>query len=301
MIKAGDKAIGIFLGIVGVVFFSSKAVMVKLAYGYGIDTIPLLLLRMVFSLPFYVIMALLNQPKDKSALNGRNMLWIVLLGFVGYYLASLFDFMGLKHIKASLERVILFTYPTIVLILSVAIFKERITSRQVLAILLSYVGIVITFFPELQLESNNLFLGSMLVFLSAVTYASYIVGSGWIIPKFGATVFTSYAMIVSCMCVIVHYLLTTKVDLFGFSTEVYLLGFAMAIIATVIPSYLVSMAIKKLGAANFSILGSIGPISTILLANVFLDERFTIVQVIGTVVVISAIYVLSKSKKAAKS
>lgn len=297
MSKTNDKVTGIFLGIVGVVFFSSKAVMVKMAYGYGIDTVPLLLLRMLFSMPFYVIIAVIYTPKDKSAVKGRNIVWTVFLGFVGYYLASLFDFMGLMYIKASLERVILFTYPTIVLMLSVLIFKEKITQTQVWTIFLSYIGIIITFFPELQLEVDGLALGGALVFFSAISYATYIVGSGWIIPKFGAATFTSYAMIVSCTCVIIHYMLTKKADIFSFTPEVYWLGFAMAIVATVIPSYLVSASIKKLGAANFSVLGSIGPISTILLANVFLGERFTLVQVIGTLVVIAAIYMLSHSKK----
>jgi drug/metabolite transporter (DMT)-like permease len=217
----------------------------------------------------------------------------VLFGIIGYYLASYFDFLGLVYIKASLERIILFVYPTLVLLISRIFLKKPISGIQAAAIVITYGGIFITFLDEMDTSGGNVLLGGVYIFLSALTYASYLVGSGWLIPKFGATTFTSYAMIVSCMAVIAHYLLFEEVDLMAYPQEVYSLGLAMALLSTVIPSYLVSMAIKELGASHFAIIGSLGPVSTIVLANVLLDERITLLQVAGTLVVIAGIGLVS--------
>jgi drug/metabolite transporter (DMT)-like permease len=224
----------------------------------------------------------------------------VFFGFIGYYLASYFDFLGLKYIKAGLERIILFVYPTLVLLISRVFLKKRITQQQVIAILITYFGVVIAFWGELQFHSDHIVLGGFLIFLSALTYASYLVGSGWLIPKFGVVVFTSYAMIVSSVCVVVHYLMTDRGDVLNYPKEVYILGVLMAVFSTIIPSFLVSLAIKKLGANNFSIIGSVGPISTIILAYIFLDERLSVLQFIGAAIVILGVgYIsLNKSKNA---
>lgn len=290
------QVIAVALALTGIIFFSSKAVIVKLAYQYEIEAVPLLLLRMAFSLPVYVIIALIKRPSKSAEITRKDYLWLLTFGFIGYYLASLFDFMGLQYIKASLERIILFIYPTLVIFITWIFFKKVPSKVQVLAILVTYVGIFITFGEELGVEnSNEVLLGGFLVFLSALTYASYLVGSGYLIPKFGAITFTSYAMIISCICVVLHYSFTSTDDIFDYPKEVYVLGFLMAMIATVIPSYLISFAIKHLGASNFSILGSIGPISTIILANIFLDERLTYMQMIGAAVVIGGILLVTKT------
>ena len=290
-----SRILGITAGVTGILLFSSKAVMVKLAYGYEVDTVSLLLLRMIFALPFYVVIALLNKPQSK--VSAKNYMWLVILGIIGYYLASYFDFLGLQYIKASLERLILFVYPTLVLLISYIVFKKKITRKQALGVLTTYLGIVIIFGAELQIEGQDkVVLGSLLIFLSALTYASYLVGSGWLIPKFGSTVFTAYAMIVSCVSVIVHYALSHPVGLFDFPPEVYWIGFAMGVIATVIPSFLISFAIKNLGANNFSIFGSLGPVSTIVLAYIFLEERLTILQLLGAFVILFGIYVAERKQ-----
>ncbi|MEL7002251.1 MAG: DMT family transporter [Bacteroidota bacterium] len=291
------KAFAILVGAVGVIFFSAKAVMVKLAYEYGVGAVELLLFRMLFALPFYVAIAFIKKPLDTKHIKKSDYLWIIFFGFIGYYLASYFDFLGLKYIKASMERIILFIYPTLVLIISRIFLKKKITSPQIIAIVITYVGIVITFYEELEISGQGVLLGGTLVFFSALTYATYLAGSGWLIPKFGATTFTSYAMIVSCLSVIVHYLIFIRTDLSHYDLEVYALALLMALLSTVIPSYLVSMAIKQLGAPNFSIIGSLGPISTIILANIFLEEQMTFLQIIGTAIVISGIIVISRSKK----
>ncbi len=270
--------------------------MVKLAYQYDVDSISLLLLRMAFALPFYVVIALSKKPQSK--IQRSDYLWLVAFGLIGYYLASYFDFTGLKYIKASLERLILFIYPTLVVLISYLVFGQRITPKQALGIAITYVGIVVIFGTELQLgNAQAVTLGGLLILLSAITYASYLVGSGWLIPKFGSTVFTAYAMIVSCLAVIVHYMLASPPDLFHFPKEVYIIGFLMAFFATVVPSFLISFAIKNLGANDFSIFGSLGPISTIVLAYIFLDERISSLQILGAAVILTGIYIAERKRK----
>ena len=292
------KTISILIGILGVVLFSAKAVMVKMAYQYEIAAVPLLLLRMLFSLPFYAVIALINKPVHPDKIRRKDYTWVVVFGMMGYFAASYFDFLGLQYIQASLERIILFLYPTIVLLLSRWFLKETITRVQIGAILVSYLGLIITFWGALGIEGSNVVLGGLLVFLSAITYAGYLVGSGWLIPKFGATVFTSYAMIVSCLCVCGFYAATEDIAaIWTFPNEVYFIALAMAVLSTVIPSYLISFAIKGLGAPTFSIIGSLGPVSTIILANIFLDERLSAIQLLGTAVVIGGIFLVTRKKR----
>lgn len=295
--------VGIAIGILGIVLFSSKAVMVKLAYRHNVDPISVLLLRMAFSFPFYVAVAFLYRNKANNAqVVPKDYYWVIVFGVVGYYLSSYFDFVGLTYIKASLERIILFIYPTIVLLLNRVFLKKKINKVQIGAILLTYLGIVIAFGKEVSISGSETYLGGFFIVLSAVTYASYLVGSGWLIPKFGVVKFTSYAMLVSCFCVFVHYSLTYQVDIFGLPWEVYLLGFLIAIFATVIPSYLVSASIKMINSSNFAVIAGFGPISTIILAAIFLGEKLTLLQLLGALVVIIGILIVSlkssKSKKA---
>ncbi|WP_303319029.1 DMT family transporter [Flavivirga abyssicola] len=293
---------GVFLGILGIVLFSSKAVMVKLAYQYEVDTISILLLRMLFSFPFYLIIAYLYRHQNKEAtIKNKHYAWVVFFGFVGYYLASYFDFVGLTYIKASLERIILFLYPTIVLLLNWFFLKQPITKIQGGAIALTYLGIVIAFWDEVAISGNDTYIGGFFILLSAITYASYLVGGGWLIPKFGVVTFTAYAMIVSCICVFIHYSIISNVDLFSFSWEVYLLGFLIAIFATVIPSFLVSASIKMISSSNFAIVAGIGPISTIVLASIFLNEVLTLLQLFGALAVIIGILLVSIKKSKTKA
>lgn len=290
--------IGIIIGVLGIVLFSSKAVMVKLAYNYQVDAISVLLLRMLFSFPFYIVIVYIYSNKNSDVkIKNKDYLWVVFFGFVGYYLASYFDFVGLTYIKASLERIILFLYPTIVLLLNRLFLKQPITKTQAGAIGLTYLGIVIAFSNEVAISGTDTYLGGFFILLSAITYASYLVGSGWLIPKFGVVKFTAYAMLVSCICVFVHYSIISKVNLFSFSWEVYTLGFLIAVFATVIPSFLVSISIKMISSSNFAIVAGIGPISTIILATIFLNETLTLLQLIGALVVIVGILLVSLKKE----
>lgn len=291
------QGLGIIYGILGVVLFSTKAVLVKLAYQYEIGTLELLLFRMLFSFPFYIVILVFTRKRSKVAINGHDFLWLIFFGFLGYYLASYFDFLGLNYIKAGLERIILFIYPTIVVLLTYLFFKQKLTKVQGMAIGITYLGVLITFWNEIQLSGDNIIWGAFLVLLSAITYASYLVGSGWLIPKYGVLRFTSYAMLVSTFCVVVHYSLQGDWDLWNFPRPVYAYGVAMALFATLVPSFLVSEAIKRLGASSFSILGSLGPVSTIILAFVFLEEQLTYLQLLGMLVVIFGVTYLSLRRK----
>lgn len=297
MTKQNNLTSGVFIAILGIVLFSAKAVMVKMAYQYNVETLHLLVFRMVFALPFYIAILLYQKNSNQPQVSNKEWLWLFFFGFIGYYLAAYFDFLGLQYIKAGLERIILFVYPTLVLLISRIFLKTPITEAQVIAILITYIGVIIAFWGEVSLQSSHLVLGGFLIFLSALTYASYLVGSGWLIPKFGVLKFTSLAMIISCLCVIGHYLTVDRGDLFQYEAEVYWLGFLMAIVSTLIPSFLVSWAIKILGTSNFSIIGSLGPISTIILAFIFLGERLQFVQIIGALIVISGVVFISKNKQ----
>lgn len=293
---------GILFGILGVVLFSTKAILVKLAYEYQVETLELLLFRMVFSFPFYVVILLLSRNKVLENVRLTDFLAILFFGFLGYYLASYFDFVGLRYIKAGLERIILFIYPTFVVLLGYFFMGQRVTKVQATAIIITYIGVFIAFFNEIEVSGKDTLLGAGLIVLSALTYASYLVGSGWLIPKFGVLRFTCYAMIVSTICVAVHYSLNGDWRLWDFPWQVYFYGLLMAIISTLIPSFLVSESIKRLGASNFSILGSLGPVSTILLAFVFLGEALSFLQIFGMLVVISGVTFLSlvETKKSSK-
>jgi drug/metabolite transporter (DMT)-like permease len=232
--KTSTRGVGMLFAVLGVVLFSAKAVMVKLAYGYGVDHLTLLLFRMLFALPFYLVIAFWKNPSPRKDIGPRDWLWLFLFGFLGYYLASLFDFMGLYYIKAGLERIILFIYPTIVVLLSWLFFKRKLNKWQGIAIIVTYLVVIVTFWDEIGAKGDSVYWGGFLIFLSAITYASYLVGSGWLIPKFGVLRFTSYAMVISTGCVMVHYTLQGNFDLFDYTKEVYLLGAAMAIFSTLL-------------------------------------------------------------------
>jgi len=286
-----------FLAIAGIVMFSAKAVMVKLSYRFDTDVLTILLLRMVFALPFYLIVAYrTTRKRDGYRMSSRDIATVFALGFIGYYAASYFDFLGLKFISASLERLILFIYPTLVILISWAVLRKRPSKIQVFAILITYAGIFLAFADDLTVTGIGLWKGTILIFLSAFTYAIYLVGSGAMIPRIGPVRFTAYAMIVSCVLVIIHYAIMHSNEVLQQPWQIYALGFAMAVFSTVIPSFLISEAIKRIGASNFAIYGSLGPISTIILAIIFLGEQLDIFQVAGTLVVIIGVSIINTKK-----
>jgi len=292
---------GILLALCGAVLFSTKAILVKLAYrDTPVDALPLLALRMVFSIPFFLGAAAFSSNKTTNVkFTGKEWIYVALIGCLGYYVSSFLDFVGLKYVSAGIERLILFIYPTLTLLMSAIIFKVKIKPLQWLALVITYFGLAIAFFGEVDFNSpqnKNFLFGSVMVFICAFTYAGYIVGSGRLIPKVGASKFNSYAMSFACVGVLLHFVLFSDVSLFHLPLTVYVYSFLMAVFATVIPSYLVAAAINRIGSGNVAIVGSVGPVSTILLANLFLSEAITIWQLVGTACILAGVLIIGKQK-----
>lgn len=292
---------GILIALAGAILFSTKAIFVKLAYrDTNVDAITLLAWRMIFSLPFFVSAAFVSSSKnDNTKFTNRQWLYIAFIGCLGYYISSLLDFLGLQYVTAGIERLILFAYPTLVVLMSAVIFKVKINPLQWVAVSITYIGLAIAFFGEVDFhshQSKNFLLGSVLIFICAFTYAAYIVGSGRLIPKVGASKFNSYAMSFASIGVLVHFFIFSNVSLWGLPFEVYFYSLLMAIFSTVIPSYLVTASINKIGSGNVAIVGSVGPVSTLFLANIFLQEIITIWQVMGTVLILIGVLIIGKQK-----
>lgn len=287
---------GFFVTFIGAILFSTKAIIVKLAFANtALDALTLLTLRMLFSLPFYLAAAWIGS-SNKSNIKFTKAQWvnIISLGLFGYYLSSLFDFVGLQYISAGLERLILFLYPTFVVLINAFLFKEKISRIQQLALLLTYAGIAIAYWGELDIDSSNknFFWGSFLIFLCAVTYASYIVGSGRMIPKVGVTKFTAYAMLSSTAGVFIHFLLSGNSKSLDHIGTYWLYGLVLAIIATVIPTFLISIGMKRIGSNNVAIISGIGPVSTIVQAYFILGEKIFPAQIAGTILVVAGVLLI---------
>lgn len=287
---------GVVLSMLGAICFSTKAVVVKLAYlEYPVDAITLLAIRMLFSLPFFLASAFITSSKKENVKFTRHQ-WtqIALLGCFGYYISSLLDFEGLKFVSAGIERLILFVYPTFVLLISVFWLKRKAGPIEWIAVLITYGGLFIAFIGEAQFQdSDNFYLGSILILVCAVTYAIYIAGSGLMIPAVGAIKFNSYAMSFAAGAVLIHFMITSTQSVIGLPFIIYVYGFVMAVVSTVIPSYLVSISIKRLGANTTAIIASIGPVSTILQASLLLDESVSALEIAGTGFILLGILVIS--------
>ncbi|HEY1114055.1 MAG TPA: DMT family transporter [Chitinophagaceae bacterium] len=291
---------GFLITLVGAILFSTKAIIVKLAFAQtAIDAVALLTLRMVFSLPFYLVAALVISNREGNVrMTGRQMLLTLGLGLLGYYLSSLFDFLGLQYISAGLERLILFLYPTFAVLITTFVFKQHLGRNQKWALVLTYIGIGIAYFGELQIDKSAQFLlGSLLVFLCAVTYSGYISFSGRIIPQVGALKFTAYAMLAATLGVFAHFLVTSGDLSLLASPRNWEYGLLLAVLATVIPSFLLSLGLKKIGANNVAIISSIGPVSTILQAHYILGEPIFPAQLVGTGLVIAGVLLLTPKRK----
>ena len=295
---------GFLITILGAVFFSTKAIFVKLAFkSTGIDAVTLLTLRMLFSLPFYLVAAWIGSKKESAVtLTFRQWFFLILLGTFGYYLSSLFDFIGLQYVSAGLERLILFLYPTFSVLINTFLYKTKLNKTQVIALVLTYLGIGIAYIGEMKIDTSNpnFYFGSFMIFLCAITYSFYLVGTGRMIPKVGVTRYTAYAMLAATVGIFIHFLVTKNIQQIPFTPTLIGYSIALAIIATVLPSFMMSNGMKKIGSNNVSIITSIGPVSTIIQAHFFLGEKIIIPQVIGTALVIIGVLLIGwKSKNQA--
>ena len=284
----------------GSIAFSGKAIIVKLAYRYGVDAVTLIMLRMLFALPFFAIMAYLAS-RGKPPLTRKDWLGVLGLGFTGYYLASFLDFAGLAYISASLERLILYLNPTLVMLLGLVLYKRRITGQQLFGMGISYCGVALVFGNEIAVQSVNersgAAWGALLVFLSAISYALYLVYSGELVKRLGALRLVGLATTVACLLCIVQFGVLRPLSAALVAPEVIWLSLLNATACTVAPVLMVMMAIERIGSGATAQTGMVGPMSTILMGVLILGEPFTAWVAAGTLLVIAGIFVFTYRKR----
>jgi drug/metabolite transporter (DMT)-like permease len=294
--------VAIAFAVVAQFCFASKAIFIKLAYRAqpGLDAVTLLACRMLASLPLFLLLAWWARRQSGSASDApltRKDLWLTLwLGFVGYYLASYLDFLGLQYISAALERLILFVNPTIVVVLSWLFLKKAITRRTLGALALSYVGLVCAYWHDLQIAQDlpTLFKGSALVFGAAVAYALYLLGGADITKRTGSARFTAYMMCVATGFVLAQFIALRPLSALNIAPQVWGHVIGLAVVATVLPVWMTAEALKQLGASRAAIYGSIGPIFTIGLGVAFLGETVSALQLFGAVLTIVGVSLMSR-------
>lgn len=290
--------VGFFLAGFGSVLFSAKAIVAKLTYEHGVDALTVIGFRMLLSLPFFLGIALWQARKahrgEQPKLSSSQRWQLVVLGFLGYYLASLLDFMGLQYITASLERLILFLAPTFVLLFSAIFLKSKIMPKQWLALALSYFGVSLVFVQDLSLDGEYVLLGAACVLGSALSYAVYLIGSGELLKKIGSTRLVAYAMVTSAVYTLIHFFAVQGWQGLVQPLPVYGLSLIHATLNTVAPTFMIMWAIERIGAPMAAQLGLLGPVSVLFLAYWFLDEPITGLQIAGTVLVLTGAMVLSR-------
>jgi drug/metabolite transporter (DMT)-like permease len=287
---------GLIFAVLGATGFSFKAILVKLAYRHGVDAETLLALRMGFSLPFFLAMGFFASRRAAAPLPARDWAWMAGLGLIGYYLASYLDFLGLRYITAALERLILYLYPTLVIVASALFLGKPVSRRMLAALALCYVGIGIAVGHDLKIAGNagDVMIGSLLVFASAVTFALYLMGNGEVVGRTGSARFTAYATGFACLGCLAQFFVLRPVSALVQPWEVYALSLTMALVSTVAPVWLTSEAIRRLGAGPVSLTSSLGPAITILLGWLLLDEAVGLAQLAGTVMVIGGVMVMAR-------
>jgi len=276
----------------GAIAFSAKAIIVKLAYRHGVDAVTLIMYRMLFALPIFAVMAWWAS-RGKPALTQADLWGVLGLGFTGYYLASFLDFAGLTLISASLERLILYLNPTLVLLLGLVLYKKHIARRQALGMAISYLGVLFVFGHEIRLEGTDAALGALLVFLSAVSYAIYLSFSGELVKRLGSLRLVGLATTVACVLCIGQFLLLRPLAAAVVAPQVIWLSVLNATLCTAVPVLMVMMAIERIGAGLAAQTGMVGPMATILMGVVVLDEPFTASVAAGTLLVLAGIFVVT--------
>jgi drug/metabolite transporter (DMT)-like permease len=291
--RPASLAPGIALAVAGAIAFSGKAILAKLMYRHGVDAVQVLFWRMLLALPMFLALAWWAG-RGKRPLTRRDWIAVIGLGFCGYYLASLLDFMGLQYVTASLERLILYLNPTLVLLMSVIWLRVRVSARQAAAIALSYVGVLIVFGQELRFEGSNVMLGAALVFASALSYAVYLVASGQVVKRLGALRLTGMATSVACVFAIAQLFVLREPSAALVPLPVIWLSLANAVFTTFAPVLMVMMAIERIGAPLAAQCGMVGPMSTIVLGVVLLGEPLTGWVIVGTLLVLTGVWLLAK-------
>jgi drug/metabolite transporter (DMT)-like permease len=294
--SAGYRLIGVALAVAGVLGFSLRPVLIKLAYAYAEDPVTLIALRMIFSLPFLLAAALFARrggAATQAQIAGRDWLPNLGLGFLGYYASSFLDFLGLQYVSAGLGRLLLFLYPTVVVILSAIFLGQRIRGRAVLALLVTYAGLALVLSHAIGGDNPNLPLGAALVFAGSVTYAVYLVAGSQVIRRVGSLRFAAYATTVASLCCIAQFLMLRPLAALDLPAAVYFIAVIMAVFSTVLPVFMTAEALKRIGASQVAMIGALGPVSTIALGWVGLDEAMTALQLAGAALVLGGVLLVS--------
>ena len=287
---------GLIMAMAGSIAFSGKAIIVKLAYRHDVDAVTLLMYRMLFALPFFLLMAWWAG-RGKPRMAGRDWLGILGLGFSGYYLASFLDFWGLEYISASLERLILYLNPTLVLVLGWLLYGRKISHRQGVGMFISYAGVMLVFGHEAALDGSNAVWGALLVLGSAISYALYLSYSGEMVQRLGSLRLAGWATSVACLFCIGQFLLLRPLTSAQVAEPVIWLSLLNATACTAVPVLLVMMAIERIGSGLTAQTGMIGPMSTLLMGVLILGEPFNLWIVGGTVLVLSGVFWVTRSPK----
>ena len=285
------------LATAGAIVFSGKAIIVKLSYRYGVDAVTVIMYRMLFALPLFLTLSWWSS-RGRPKLTGRDWRTLIGLGFLGYYLASFLDFAGLQYITANLERLILYLNPTVVLLMGMVLFRTPVSKGQWLALGVSYVGVLLVFGHDVSIGGDNVLLGGALVFGSAVSYAMYLAFSGEAVKRMGALRITGIATSVACVLCIAQFFVLRPVSAMTVPTQVIWLAMLNATLCTFLPVLMVMMAIERVGAGVTAQVGMIGPLSTIAMSILVLNEPFTIWMAGGTSMVLIGIWVLTRLKRA---
>lgn len=292
---------GLLLAAAGAVLFSAKAILAKFQYRYGLDALDVLALRMLFALPLFALLGLRERLRGPGpTLTSRQRWALLVLGLLGYYLSSLLDFWGLQYVPVSLERLILFLNPTFVLLIGLLFLGQRVSGRQWLAMAVSYAGIVLVLIENLRVEGSHVLFGALLVLGAAISYALYLAVSGELVKTLGTARLVVAAMSVSTAAVLVHYLLLrSPSELLGFAPAAYAWALANAFFCTFLPVTFTMAAVRRIGPGTAAQLSVIGPVSLVFLGAWLLDEPVTALQILGTAIVLGAVYLLTRAKPAA--
>ena len=291
------SVLGAGFAVLAAIGFSAKAILVKLAYVESVDALTLLTLRMSFSAPIFLLIAVWSgRQQHRAALTQKDWLAVLGLGLIGYYLSSLLDFTGLQYVSAGLGRLILFLYPTLVVLLSALLFKQRIGRRVLAALLISYAGIALVYWHDAHGGDAKVALGAGLIFISTLTYAVYLVGAGHFIQRLGAVRFTAYAMSIACGAILLQFALSHPLSALQLSSRIYSLGIGLALFSTVLPVFMLAASIRLIGSGRTAMIGALGPVSTIFLAHWILGENLSVMQMAGSVLVLGGVWLISRAQ-----
>jgi drug/metabolite transporter (DMT)-like permease len=262
----------------------------------------LLALRMMFSLPFFIIaLALYRGPPSGQKLppiTARDALALAALGFVGYYLSSFLDMIGLQYVAAGVGRLILFMYPTIVVVISAVVLRKPITRRELIALAITYAGVALVLSGQFDKTSENFWLGALLVMLSAVTFSVYLVGSGEVVLRLGSIRFTAYATAAASVYSIVQFMALRPLSALVLPTRVYLLALCMALFSTVMPVFMMAEALRRIGASRVAMISALGPVATVVSGYLGLDEKMSLVQSAGGLLVVVGVLIVAAPVRA---